>query len=373
MEVGAPSNASGPADLFVHKNRLQEFTQRATLPLPMYQTINEGYPHAPQFRSTVVVDGHTFTSSRTFIQKKAAEQDVARIALEGISTVIKHQGVPQIQEDPTFCKSILYEYAVKMNFEKPTYTTYQEEGGPLPIFVSSSIFNGETFTGTPAKNKKEAEQMAARVVIESVLANSNTRTLMCEIIKSKGKLYAAVHKSSFSDLSCYKDVVLRSQMQVNTNSCIVKGKEPEVTLTSVNELPGNSLTNVNESSLPQIIVSEGWLAESTRVGFLKDNLNSETVGNGSEAYVTQGLPAGVVSSTNNAFEESHVQQDGPVNSCIKLSGASMEPEDFPIGALNTCRKRSQPTQGNESKKARTDEQLLQTPPSDDTENLQQNA
>ncbi|KAJ6803238.1 double-stranded RNA-binding protein 1-like [Iris pallida] len=364
MEVGAPSNASGSRDQLMHKNRLQEFTQRATLPLPMYQTINEGYPHAPAFRSTVVVDGHTFTSSYTFAHKKAAEQDVARLALEGISTMIKHLGVSQIQEDPTFCKSILHEYAVKMNFEKPTYTTSQGHGGLLPIFVSSSVFNGETFTGTPAKNKKEAEQMAARAVIESVLANSNTRTLMCEIIKSKGKLYAAVNKSSLSVFSCYKDVVLRSQMQENANSCILKGKEPQATLTNVNELPGNSYAA--DRQLAIVAATQPFLP---RV----DKLNSGTIGNGSEEYATQGGLPVVVSTTNNASKESHVEQDSQVNGCIKQTGPSMEPGDFPTGAgaLNTGRKRSKEEQVNESKKARTVEQLLPPAPSDNTENPQQ--
>lgn len=67
-----------------------------------------------------------------------------------------------------FCKSILNEFAVKMNMEKPTYNTIRHEG-QLPIFVSSLSFNGELYTGDPSKNKKEAEQLAARVVILSLL------------------------------------------------------------------------------------------------------------------------------------------------------------------------------------------------------------
>lgn len=55
-----------------------------------------------------------------------------------------------------------------MKMEKPTYTTSQAEG-IFPVFISTSIFNGQTYTGGPAKNKKEAEQRAARAVIESIL------------------------------------------------------------------------------------------------------------------------------------------------------------------------------------------------------------
>ncbi|RVX07560.1 Double-stranded RNA-binding protein 1 [Vitis vinifera] len=82
----------------MHKNRLQEYTQRSAIPLPIYQTVNEGFQHAPKFRSTVLVDGATYTSPNTFSHRKAAEQDVARLALEFISKKIKDEGCPLIRE-----------------------------------------------------------------------------------------------------------------------------------------------------------------------------------------------------------------------------------------------------------------------------------
>ena len=54
-----------------------------------------------------------------------------------------------------------------MSLEKPTYKTIQPEG-LLPVFVSSLVFNGVTYTGEPGRNKKEAEQLAARAVILSI-------------------------------------------------------------------------------------------------------------------------------------------------------------------------------------------------------------
>lgn len=74
------------------------------------------------------------------------------------------------------CKSIMNEYAVKMNMERPTYDTVQpkELQGLLPVFVSSSIFNGVTFTGDRATNKKEAEKFAARSAILSILGAYST-------------------------------------------------------------------------------------------------------------------------------------------------------------------------------------------------------
>ncbi|GMH30191.1 hypothetical protein Nepgr_032034 [Nepenthes gracilis] len=90
-----------------YKNRLQEYTHRACMQLPVYQTMNERFPHAPKFRSAVLVDGETYTSPNTFSHRKAAEQDAAKHALEGIATKIRDKGCSLICEDTTFCKSIL--------------------------------------------------------------------------------------------------------------------------------------------------------------------------------------------------------------------------------------------------------------------------
>lgn len=82
----------------MHKNRLQEYTQRSSIPLPVYQTTNEGSLHAPRFRSTVLVDGTSYTSLDTFSHRKAAEQDAAKVALDCITKKIKDEGCPIIRE-----------------------------------------------------------------------------------------------------------------------------------------------------------------------------------------------------------------------------------------------------------------------------------
>ncbi|XP_031259778.1 double-stranded RNA-binding protein 1-like isoform X2 [Pistacia vera] len=186
-----PNRIAGP---LMHKNRLQEYAQRSGIQLPVYQTVSEGgYSHAPQFRSTVFVDGETYTSPNTFSHRKAAEQDAAKFALENIVKKVKDQGCPLITGDTIFCKLILNEFAMKRNLEKPTYSTDRPEG-LLPVFVSSVVFDGATYTGEPGKNKKEAEQLAARAAISSLLGNSGSATSLSELIKSKGKLYAAMRK-----------------------------------------------------------------------------------------------------------------------------------------------------------------------------------
>lgn len=67
-----------------------------------------------------------------------------------------------------FCKSILYEFAVKTKTARPLYS---EEclKEPFTLFVGSVVFDGNTYTGEPAPNKKDAQQNAARAVIKSVL------------------------------------------------------------------------------------------------------------------------------------------------------------------------------------------------------------
>lgn len=192
-----PAGASkqGIAKQLMYKNQLQEYAQKHAMPIPLYQTVNEGFAHAPEFRATVVIDGETFRSRQTFAHRKEAEQDVAKIALEGISKSIKTEDFSLIPEDFIFCKSTLYEYSVKMNLPNAKYTT-STEAGFLPSFVSSVNFDGKTYIGYTGKNKTEAEQLAARAAIESILANSSTKTVLSKIIKSKRKLYAPLHKGS---------------------------------------------------------------------------------------------------------------------------------------------------------------------------------
>jgi len=61
----------------------------------------------------------------------------------------------------------LNEYATKLNLEGPTYKTVQKEG-LLPVFISSLVFNGSIYTGDAARNKKDAEQLAAGSAILSI-------------------------------------------------------------------------------------------------------------------------------------------------------------------------------------------------------------
>ncbi|OAY63692.1 Double-stranded RNA-binding protein 4 [Ananas comosus] len=200
MEVAARSTP----EQFKYKNRLQEYAQKSSIPLPQYQTVNEGYQHAPQFRATVYIGGEVFKSPHTFAHRKEAEQDVAKFALENLSRKIKPvEDIPQINpqiyqlafcnalQNAVFCKSILHEYTVKAHAEKPMYSTSRSEG-QLPLIIGSVVLDGKTYKGDPARNKKEAEQTAARAAIKSILENTSTSNLMAKIIQSKAQFYSAL-------------------------------------------------------------------------------------------------------------------------------------------------------------------------------------
>jgi hypothetical protein len=61
-----------------------------------------------------------------------------------------------IFQDTVFCKSILNEFASKMNLEQTTYGTVKRDG-LLLVFMSSLVFDAVSYTSEVGRNKKEAE------------------------------------------------------------------------------------------------------------------------------------------------------------------------------------------------------------------------
>ncbi|XP_059447930.1 double-stranded RNA-binding protein 8-like isoform X2 [Corylus avellana] len=161
-----------------YKKLLQQYTKRRCIPLPIYQTINEGSQGALQFRATILVDGVSYTSLYTISDREAAEWNVAKLALEGISQKIKDEGRRLICENKVPCKSTLNAFAVKMNLEMPTYNTIKQKRKRLLPFISSLVFNGVSYIGEAGRNEGEAEVLAARAVILYLLGSSDPGTLL---------------------------------------------------------------------------------------------------------------------------------------------------------------------------------------------------
>ncbi|KAF1892326.1 hypothetical protein Lal_00010791 [Lupinus albus] len=169
----------------MQKNKLQEFTQKYGLQLPEYRIVNEGFSHAPKFRSMVLVNGKEFKSRKTYTHRKDAEKDVAELALKSITQDIKNEK-STILPDLVYSKSILIEYAVKKNIENPQYKT-TTEGVQHHVFSSTLKFNGKSYIGEVGKRKKEAEQLVAFAAIKSLLGSNPCFDLL-QIVKSKTKI-----------------------------------------------------------------------------------------------------------------------------------------------------------------------------------------
>lgn len=69
-----------------YKSHLQNYARWKNCDLPTYSNTREGPSHAPCFKATVTVDGHTIESPEFFNTLKAAEHAAAKAALMSLST-----------------------------------------------------------------------------------------------------------------------------------------------------------------------------------------------------------------------------------------------------------------------------------------------
>lgn len=63
---------------------------------------------------------------------------------------------------------MLNEYAKKLNVKPPTYNTVEYKR-VIPYFVCTMDFNCTSYIGEAARRKKDAEDLAARAAILSIL------------------------------------------------------------------------------------------------------------------------------------------------------------------------------------------------------------
>ncbi|KAI7753031.1 hypothetical protein M8C21_016786, partial [Ambrosia artemisiifolia] len=130
--------------------------------------IREGPDHAPRFKATVNFNGETYESPNYCTTLRQAEHSAAEVALNALASRGPSNSLAArilvwgIRKDETgVYKNLLQEVSQRVGASLPTYTTIRSGLGHLPIFTCTVELAGCTFTGEPAKNKKQAEKNAA--------------------------------------------------------------------------------------------------------------------------------------------------------------------------------------------------------------------
>ncbi|ESQ40601.1 hypothetical protein EUTSA_v10014087mg [Eutrema salsugineum] len=161
---------TGVVEKLMHKNDLNTYCQRLSIPLPVYQTAFGGCGHAPTFTSSVSVGNKIFTSPNTFPNRKSAEQDAAKLALQHLLnedevSATNLRGILRkfVCQDKTRCKMILNEFLAKIKMEC-TYETVQAEKDP--VFVSYLALNDDPTYATPISEVIKSKFNACAVLNE---------------------------------------------------------------------------------------------------------------------------------------------------------------------------------------------------------------
>lgn len=146
----------------MYKNQLQELAQRSCFNLPSYSCIREGPDHAPRFKAAVNFNGETFESPTFCSTLRQAEHAAAEVALnvlskKGPSKVL----AARVLDETGVYKNLLQETSHRAGLKLPVYTTVRSGPGHGPVFSCTVELAGMSFTGEPAKTKKQAQKNAA--------------------------------------------------------------------------------------------------------------------------------------------------------------------------------------------------------------------
>lgn len=167
----APTNGfGGVSNCYVFKSQLQEYAQKAGFMTPVYETLKEGPSHQPCFQSTVIVNNVRYDSLPGFLNRKAAEQSAAEVALlELAKSGNLNESISHPLHGTGLCKNLLQEYAQKMNYAIPSYTLHADEAlGRNTAFSCTVNIGGIMYVGAAANSKKEAEIKAARTALLAI-------------------------------------------------------------------------------------------------------------------------------------------------------------------------------------------------------------
>ncbi|XP_009598424.1 double-stranded RNA-binding protein 2-like [Nicotiana tomentosiformis] len=153
----------------MYKNQLQELAQRSCFNLPSYTCIREGPDHAPRFKATVNFNGEIFESPNYCSTLRQAEHSAAEVALNALANRgPSYSLAARILDETGVYKNLLQEVSQRVGASLPAYTTFRSGLGHLPVFTCTVELAGVTFTGEPAKNKKQAEKNAAMAAWSSL-------------------------------------------------------------------------------------------------------------------------------------------------------------------------------------------------------------
>ncbi|XP_072985538.1 double-stranded RNA-binding protein 6-like [Typha latifolia] len=153
----------------MYKNQLQELAQRSCFNLPSYTCLREGPDHAPRFKAAVNFNGEVFESPAFCNTLRQAEHSAAEVALNALSHHgPSHSLAARILDETGVYKNLLQEIAQRVGAPLPSYTTVRSGLGHLPVFTCTVQLADISFTGEPAKNKKQAEKNAAMAAWSSL-------------------------------------------------------------------------------------------------------------------------------------------------------------------------------------------------------------
>ncbi|WOK94720.1 double-stranded RNA-binding protein 2-like [Canna indica] len=153
----------------MYKNQLQELAQRSCFNLPSYACIREGPDHAPRFKATVNFNGEIFASPAFCSTLRQAEHAAAEVALYMLSKRGPSRSLTaKVLDETGMYKNLLQETAHRAGLKLPVYTTVRSGPGHTPIFTCTVELAGISFTGDPAKTKKQAQKNAAMAAWSSL-------------------------------------------------------------------------------------------------------------------------------------------------------------------------------------------------------------
>ncbi|XP_052194489.1 double-stranded RNA-binding protein 2-like [Diospyros lotus] len=146
----------------MYKNQLQELAQRSCFNLPSYSCIREGPDHAPRFKATVNFNGETFESPTFCSTLRQAEHAAAEVALNTLASRGPSKALAaRVLDETGVYKNLLQETAHRAGLKLPVYTTIRSGPGHVPVFLCTVELAGKSFSGEPAKTKKQAQKNAA--------------------------------------------------------------------------------------------------------------------------------------------------------------------------------------------------------------------